>query len=116
VISDPGIFVLGSAAADLSHAIVVLVVQPEVVSVIDEPEAFVLVSVAVEPGIVFVAVVSVAGVAGPQACVDTPVLFGVSVPASVFAVEADSSGRPKFLAVPNVGHYAISSSSVGVGG
>ena len=48
MISDPGFFVLGSAAADLSHAIVVLVVQPEVVSVVGEPEAFALGSVAAE--------------------------------------------------------------------
>jgi len=116
VIADPGIFVLGSAAADLSHAIVVLVVQPEVVSVIDEPEAFVLVSVAVEPGIVFVAVVSVAGVAGPQACVDIPAPFDVSAPASAVFVEVDSSGRPRFHVFPNNGHYAISSSFVEVVG
>ena len=93
-----------------------MVVEPEVVSVIDEPEAFVLVSVAVEPGIVFVAAVSVAGVAGPQACVDTPVPFDVSVPASAVVVEVDSSGHPRFRAFPNVGHYAIPSSSVEVGG
>ena len=48
VISDPGFFVLGSAAADLSHAIVVLVVQPEIVSVVGEPEAFALGSAAAE--------------------------------------------------------------------
>jgi len=96
VISDPGFFVLGFVAADLSRSVVVgLVVELEVV---------------------FVAVASVAHVAGPQASVDTPVAFDVLVPVSVFAVEADSSGRPKFLAFPNVGRYAISSSSVEVGG
>ena len=77
MISDPGIFVLGSAAADLSHAIVVLVVQPEVVSVISDPEAFALSSEAAEPGVAFAAVVSVADVAEPQAGVGTPVPFGV---------------------------------------
>ena len=138
VISDPGFLVLGFVAADLSRSVVVglvvelevvsvvaelqvpalasVAVEPEVVSVIDEPEAFVLAFVAVEPGIAFVAVASVAHVAGPQASVDTPVAFAVLVPVSVFAVEADSSGRPKFLAFPNVGRYAISSSSVEVGG
>ncbi len=138
VISDPGFFVLGFVAADLSRSVVVglvvelevvsvvaelqvpalasVAVEPEVVSVISDPEAFVLAFVAVEPEVVFVAVASVAHVAGPQASVDTPVAFAVLVPVSVFAVEADSSGRPKFLAFPNVGRYAISSSSVEVGG
>ena len=116
MISDPGIFVLGSAAADLSHAIVVLVVQPEVVSVISDPEAFALSSEAAEPGVAFAAVVSVADVAGPQASVDTPVAFDVLLPVSVFVLGVDSSGRPRFLAFPNGGRYAISSSSVGVGG
>jgi hypothetical protein len=116
VVADPGVFVLGSVAADLSHAIVVLVVQPEVVSVVGEPESFVLPSAAVESGVVFAAVVSVSDFAGPQACVDTPVPFDVSAPASVFAVEVDSSERPRFLAFPNVDLYASSSSSVEVGG
>jgi len=111
VIADPGVFALGFVAAELSPEVVVVVVEPEVVSVFGEPEAFVLASAAVEPG-----VVSVADVAGPQACVDTPVAFDVLVPVSVFVVEVDSSGRPKFLAFPNVGHCAISSSSVEAGG
>ena len=93
-----------------------MVVEPEVVSVVGEPEAFVLASVTVEPGVVFVAVVSVADVAGPQASVDIPVAFDVLLPVSVVVVEADSSGRPRFLAFPNVGHYASSSSSVEVVG
>jgi hypothetical protein len=114
VIPDPGIFVLGSAAADLSHAIVVLVVQPEVVSVVGEPEAFVLASAAVEPWVVFAAVVSVADVAELQAYVDIPFPFDVLIPVSVFAVGVDSSGHPMFLAFPNVGHYAIASSPVAV--
>jgi hypothetical protein len=92
-----------------------LVVEPEVVSVVAELQVSALASVAAEPGVVFVAVVSVADVAVPQASVDTPVAFDFLVPVSVFVVEVDSSGRPKFLAFPNVGHYAISSSSVEVG-
>jgi len=84
--------------------------------VVGEPEAFVLASAAAEPWVVFAAVVSVADVAEPQAYVDIPFPFDVLIPVSVFAVEADSSGRPKFLAVPNAGHYASSSSSVEVGG
>ena len=51
-------------------------------------------------------------VAGPQASDDIPVPFAVLVPVSVVAVEVDSSGRPKFLAFPNVDHYASSPSSV----
>ncbi len=72
-----------------------------------DPEAF-------EPGVVFVAAVSVADAAEPQASVDIPVAFRVSVPVSVVAVEVDSSGRPKFLAFPNVDYHASSSSSVEV--
>jgi len=69
-----------------------------------------------EPGVVFVAAVSVADVAEPQASVDIAVAFDGSVPVSVVVVEADSSGRPKSLAFPNVDHYASSSSSVEVVG
>ena len=54
-----------------------MVVEPEVVSVIDDLEAFALSSEAAEPGVAFAAVVSVADVAGPQAGVGTPVPFGV---------------------------------------
>jgi hypothetical protein len=93
-----------------------LAVEPEVASVVGEPEAFVLASVAAEPGFAFVAFVSVADVAEPQACVDIPVPFDALIPVSVFVVGVDSSGRPKFLAFPNVGRCAISSSSVEVGG
>jgi hypothetical protein len=114
VIADPGISVLGSAAADLSHAIVVLVVQPEVVSVVVELQVAALASAAVEPWVAFVAVVSVSDAAGPQACVDIPHPFDVSVPVSAVVVGVDSSGHPMFLAFPNVGHYAIASSPVAV--
>ena len=72
-----------------------MVVEPEVVSVVGEPEAFVLASVAVEPGVGFVAVVSVADVAGPQACVDIPVPFDVLGPVSLVLVAVDSSGHPQ---------------------
>ncbi len=92
------------------------VVEPDVAPAVDEPEAFALAAGAAEPDAVFAAVVSAADVAGPQACVDIPVPFGVSVLASPVSVEVDSSGRPRFHAFPNVRHYAISSNSVeGVG-
>jgi hypothetical protein len=69
-----------------------------------------------EPGVVLFAVVSTADVSEPQASVGIPVVFDVLIPVSVLTVEVDSSGRPKFLAFPNVDHYATSSSSVEVVG
>jgi hypothetical protein len=99
VAAEPEVFALVSVAADLAPAGVVLAAGPEVV--------FVAVVWVAEP-----VVVSVAGVAGPQVSVDIAVAFVVSVPVSVAVVEADSSGRPMFLAVPNVDHSASSSSSV----
>jgi hypothetical protein len=66
--------------------------------------------------VVSVAVVSIADVAEPQASVDIPFAFVVLVPVSLVVVEVDSSGRPKFLAFPNVDYFASSSSSVEVVG
>jgi len=93
-------FVVGVAAlvAEVSEPVVV----------------FVAVVVVSEPEVVFVALVSVADVAELQASVDIAVAFVVLVPVSVVAVEACSSGHPKFLAFPNVDHFASSSSSVEV--
>jgi hypothetical protein len=108
VVAEPEVFALVFAAAELSPEVVVLVVEPEVVFVLDL-EVF-------EPGVVFVAVVSIADVAEPQAAVDIAAAFVVLVPVSVAVVDVDSSGRPKFLAFPNVDHYASSSSSVEVVG
>ena len=54
--------------------------------------------------------------AEPQVSVDIAVAFVVLVPVSVVVVEVDSSGRPRFLAFPNVDHFASSSSSVEVVG
>jgi hypothetical protein len=82
----------------------VVVVEPEVVFVVDPDVS--------ESGIVFVAVVSVADVAEPQASVDIAPVFVVLVPVSVFAVEVDSSGRPRFLSFPKIDYSASSSSSV----
>jgi hypothetical protein len=81
-----------------------LVVEPEAVFVLDL-EVF-------EPGVVFVAALSIAHVAEPQASVDIRVAFVALVPVSGAAVDVDSPGHPKFLAFPNVDHYASSSSSV----
>jgi len=74
------------------------VADPEV----SEPEVF--------------ALVSAADVAEPQVSADIASAFAVLLPVSLFAVEVDSLGRPRFLAFPNVDHYASSSSSVGVAG
>jgi hypothetical protein len=102
---------VASAAAELSPEVVVLAAEPEVsalVFVAAEPEVSALVFVAAEPEVVFVS--------EPQASVDIAVAFVVLVPVSVVVVEVDSSGRPKFLAFPNVDHFASFSSSVEVVG
>ena len=121
--AEPQVFALASAVVELSPGVVVLVAElspgvvvlavelsPGVVVLAVElsPEVVVLVS---EPG-----VVSVAHVAEPQASVDTAVAFHVSVPVFVVVVEVYSSGRPKFLAFPNVDPFANCPSSVEVVG
>jgi hypothetical protein len=103
--AEPEVLALVFAVAQLSPQVVVLVAEPEVVSAVVEPEVVVL---AVEPEVV--------SVAEPQASADIAVAFVVLVPVSVVAVEVDSSGRPKFLAFPNVDHFASFSSSVEVVG
>jgi hypothetical protein len=94
---SPGIAVL---AAEISPGIAVLAVEPEVVFV----------------AVASVAVVSLAGVAEPQASVDIHVVFVVLVPVSAAVVEVDSSERPTFVAFPNVDCCATSASSVEVVG
>jgi hypothetical protein len=81
-------------------------------------EAFALVSAAAElfPEIVFVAFASVADVAEYHASVDIALAFDVLVPVSVFVVEVDSSGCPRFFSFPNVYYSSSSSSSVEVVG
>ena len=103
MVAEPEVFALVFAAAELSPEVVVLAAEPEVVFVVDLEVS--------EPGVVFVA-----DVAEPQASVDIAVAFVVLVPVSVVVVEVDSSGRPKFLAFPNVDYFASSSSSVEVVG
>jgi hypothetical protein len=92
-VAEPEVFALVFAAAELSPHVVVL---------------------AVEPGVAFVAVVSVADVAEPHASVDIAVASDALAPVFLFVVEVDSPGRPKLFAFPNVGHYASSSSSLEV--
>jgi len=104
--------------AELSPEIVVLVAEPEVFALVlaVEPEAFVLVLVAElevsEPGVVSVAVVSVADAAEPQVSGDIAVAFAVLVPVSVVVAEVDSPARPKFLVFPNVCSFPNCSNSV----
>jgi hypothetical protein len=89
------VYALLLAAAELSPEVVVLAAEPEVVFVVDLEVS--------EPGVVFVAVVSIADVAEPQTSVDIVVAFVVLVPVSAVVVEVDRSGPPKSLAFPNVG-------------
>jgi hypothetical protein len=109
VVAEHEVFALVFAAAELSPGAVVLAAEPEVVFVVDLQVS--------EPGVVFVAVVSVAlvfvaVVAEPQASVDIAVAFHVLLPVSVVGVEVDSLGHPKFFVFPNVDLYATCSSSV----
>jgi len=85
-----------------------LVVEPEAVFVVD-------LEVSV-PGVVFVAVVSVADAAEPQASVDIAVVFVALVPVSAVVVEVDSSGHPKFFVFPNICSFPNCSSSAEVAG
>jgi hypothetical protein len=94
------VFVLASEAVELSPGIAVLAAEPEVVFV----------------AVASVAVVSLAGVAEPQASVDIHVVFVVLVPVSAALVEVDSSEHPTFVAFPNVDCCATSASSVEVVG
>ena len=107
MVVEPGVFAPVSAVAELSPEIVVLVVEPEVFALVLVAELEVS-----EPGVVSVAVVSVADAAEPQASVDIAVAFVALGPVSVVVVEVDSLGHPKFLAFPNVDHFASLSSSV----
>jgi hypothetical protein len=90
-----------SVAAELSPEVVVLAAEPVLIS---------------ESGVVFVAVVSVADVAEPQASVDIAVASVVLAPVSAVVVEVDNSGRPTFVVFPNVDCYSTSASSVEVVG
>jgi len=91
------------AAAELSPEAAVSAVEPGVVFAAAElsPEAA---AFAAEPGAVFVS--------EPQASVYIAVASVVLIPVSAFVVEADSPGRPRFPAFPNVYHFSSSSSSV----
>ncbi len=103
VVLPPGVAVAEPEAEAFALVFAVAERSPELVSVADLEVS--------EPGVVFVADVS-----EPQASVDIAVAFAVLVPVSVFVVEVYSSEHPKFLAFPNVDHFASSSNSVEVVG
>jgi len=86
------------AAAALFPWVAVSVAEPEAV--------FAAALEAAEPGLVFVS--------ETQASVDIVSASPVLVAASVFLIGVYSSGRPRFLFFPNIGHYSSSSSSVEV--
>jgi hypothetical protein len=101
----------GSVAVD--PKIVSVVAAPEVVSASVETEVS---AAAPEAGSAVVDPKVVSVVAQPEVSFDIAVAFVVLVPASVVVAEADSSGRPRFLAFPNADHFASFSSSVEVVG
>jgi hypothetical protein len=95
---------LSSQVAEPAIGVVAFVtVESEVVLVLD-PGVY-------ESGIVFVAVLPVDDVAGPQASADNALSFGLLLPVSVVAAEVDSYGHPRFVSFPNVFYHANSASS-----
>jgi hypothetical protein len=105
------------AAVDVAAEALFVAAEPVVVSVA-EPGVLAHASevvepvVAVEPLVVFVALVFVAGVAERQASVDIELAFAALVPVSEVPFEVDSPGRPRLLAVPNIEYCSSSSNSV----
>lgn len=75
------------------------------------PEVVFVVVLVVEPGVVSVAIVPVADVAGPQASGGIAPAFDALVPVFVAAGEVDSSERSRFRVFPNIGFYSRFSSS-----
>ena len=72
------------------------------------PEVVVLV---VEPGVVSVVAASIVDAAGLRVSVDIVVAFAVFVVAFVAVVEAGNYGHPKFPVFANIYRYAILSNS-----
>jgi hypothetical protein len=96
VVAEPEVFgpeVVSEVEPEVVSVVGPEVFGPEVVSVVG-PEVFAPVFVVVEPGVI--------SVAEPQAAADIAAAFAVLVPVSVVVVEADSSGRPKSFAFPNI--------------
>ena len=98
-----GVVILpGVAGPEVENAVVVVAAVSEVfVLGVDVVSVVFVVQLEVsEPGVVFVALVSVADVVEPQASVCIALAFDVLVPVSVFVVEVYSSGRPGYLPFP----------------
>jgi hypothetical protein len=104
LVAEPEVFALVFAAADLSPEVVVLVVEPEVVSA-----AVVFVA---GPEIVFVGPFSIVHVSGPQGSVHIHTVFAVSIPVSVVVKGVDIFRRPIFFVFPNIDYYPSLSSFV----
>jgi hypothetical protein len=111
-VAEPEVFALASAAAaPEASALASAAAAPEAsapASEVVEPDVFALASAAAAPEVVFAS--------EPQASADIAAAFVVLVLVSVVAVEVENSGRPKFLAFPNVDHFSSSSSSVELAG
>ena len=115
-VAEPGASV-AEPGASVAEPGVVFAAEPGAVFAA-EPEVSAVVFPAAElsPGVAEPVVVSAAGVAEPQASADIAAAFAVLRPVAVVAAEADSSGRPRLLAFPNVDRCPRSSSSVEVVG
>jgi hypothetical protein len=124
VVSEPEVFALVFAAAELSPEVVVFVVQPEVVSVAAglSPGAVVLAVVpevvfvadleVSEPGTVFVALFSIVHVSGRQVSVHIHTVFAVSIPVSVVVEGVDIFRRSIFCLFPSIDYYTSFSNFV----
>jgi hypothetical protein len=106
------------------HEIVGFVILPGVAGPVVENAAVGVAAVAVDPEVVFVAVVAdpavaelvfvavdIAYVSGPQASVGIAVVFVVLIPACVLVFEADIPGPPRSFVLHKIFSFANSSSS-----
>jgi hypothetical protein len=99
----PNAVVRVAAVSEVAASGVGVGVYPEVLFVVDPGVC--------EPGVFFVALVSVLDAAEPPASVDIALAFRVLAPVSVFVAEVDSLGPPTFLVSPNADYHSSSSSS-----
>ena len=80
------------------------------VVIVEHKAVFVVELEVAQPDVLALVAESVPDVAELQASVDILVVFVFLVLASLDAVEVDRPGYPSYFAVPNVDHYANSSS------
>ena len=96
--AEPRVFPSVFAAAEFqASAPVFEVAEPQVFPFVFEAAEFQVVAL-----VFVVSELQVVFVSEPQASADIPFVFVVLVPVSVFVVEVDSPGRPKFFAFPNI--------------